>query len=319
MRHRLPTLNALRAFEAAGRCGSLTGAANELRVSVAAISRHVALLEAHFGRPLLRRHRTGVEPTVEGATYLREVGRAFDLIDGASRALAEAKSRDRLNLRFYTTFTTEWLAPRLPAFRDLHRDVELDFSLSTRDADLRGDTFDLALTAVRPTSPDLHVDRLFEMVVTLVCAPEVGASVTGVDDLSKQTLLFSRREIPMWDSLLETLGMPALGACRRLEFDALSLTFQAARNGGGVALGNVFFLADDLRENKMVAPLDVCMRFEVPHYLVCHTARMNDPAVAAFRSWILSETAVTNALVDTFLAERAIQDGVLAIGSSGDA
>jgi len=318
MRHRLPSLNALRAFEAAGRCGSLTGAAHELKVSVAAISRHVALLEAHFGRPLLRRHRTGVDPTADGAAYLREIGRAFDVIDGASRALADVATPDRLNLRFYTTFTTEWLAPRLPAFRAAHGDIELDFALSTRDADLRSDAFDLALTAVRPTSPDLHVDRLFEMVVTLVCAPELGASIKGVDDLAAQTLLFSRREIPMWNSLLAELGLPPLGACRRLEFDALSLTFQAARNGGGVALGNIFFLADDMRKNKMVAPLDLCLRFEVPHYLVCRSARLTDPAVAQFREWILGESAATTMEVSGFLEGRTIREGMLVMASPAD-
>jgi LysR family glycine cleavage system transcriptional activator len=63
MAPRLPPLNALRAFEVAARHNSFTGAATELRVSHAAISRHVRSLEARLGVTLFRRAKRGVELT----------------------------------------------------------------------------------------------------------------------------------------------------------------------------------------------------------------------------------------------------------------
>ena len=61
----LPPLNALRAFEAAGRLGSFTEAANELRVSHSAISRHVRGLEARLNTALVRTARNLAAETFE--------------------------------------------------------------------------------------------------------------------------------------------------------------------------------------------------------------------------------------------------------------
>ncbi len=313
MRHRLPSLNALRAFEAAGRSGSLTAAGRELGVSVGAISRHVALLEAHFGCALLTRHRSGVEPTTTGQAYLREIERAFDLIDRASRTLAQNAKTRPLKLRLYTSFTTEWLAPRLPAFRAAQPAIELDITLSTRDAQADADEADLFITTALPNDPALHADRMFEMVATLVCAPgllETGWATPA--DLDRHTMLFAPRERLLWNALLQSLGAARLEENHRLQFDMLSLTLQAARGGGGVALGNLFFVVDDLLHGRLIAPFDVTLGFDLPHYLVCRADRLCEPAIAAFRAWLLAEVATTVAVVESFLLDRQVARASLA-------
>lgn len=63
MRRALPSLNALRAFEVAARHNNFKLAADELRVTPAAVSYQIGSLETHLGaqaaqdpeRPLLRR------------------------------------------------------------------------------------------------------------------------------------------------------------------------------------------------------------------------------------------------------------------------
>ncbi len=66
----LPPLNALRAFEAAGRHENFSRAAEELNVSHSAISRHVRGLEHRLGAALFRDLPRGLELTVEGRNYL---------------------------------------------------------------------------------------------------------------------------------------------------------------------------------------------------------------------------------------------------------
>lgn len=91
----LPTLNAVRAFEAAGRHGSFTGAADELNVTHAAISRHVRGLEKQLGVQLFRNIARGVELTEDGKSYLDDVRPALDQISDASDNLRQ-KKRERL-------------------------------------------------------------------------------------------------------------------------------------------------------------------------------------------------------------------------------
>ncbi|MDE2439538.1 MAG: LysR family transcriptional regulator [Betaproteobacteria bacterium] len=294
MRYRLPSFTALRALEAAGRRGSLSAAAKELGVSVGAISRHVTLLEEHFGRTLLRRGPSGVEPTPGCAAYLESISRAFDEIDMASHALASDRQRDNtLRLRFYSTFTTEWLSARLARFRELHPEIDLEFSLSIKDAEWRNDDFDMALTGVPPIGESFRCDRLFETCFALVCAPELAEQGrrAGHAWLSDQTFLMAEREGEFWTAVLRALGVPDASTLRNIGFDSLSMTYQAARQGAGIALGNLFFVAGDLQSGRLALPIDRIFSISLPHYIVTRRGRPDGPALRTFRSWLLQETA----------------------------
>lgn len=316
MRYRLPSLNALRALEAAGRRGSLSAAAKELGVSVGAISRHVTLLEEHFGRTLLRRGPAGVEPTPGCAAFLDSISRAFDEIDMASHTLANDRERDNtLRLRFYSTFTTEWLSARLAKFRALHPDIQLEFSLSIKDAEWRNDDFDMALTGVPPIGDSFRCDRLFESYIALVCAPQVAEDGRGTGDswVAKQTFLMAEREGELWTGVLRALDMPEARELRSIGFDSLSMTYQAARQGAGIALGNLFFIAGDLKSGRLDLPVDQVFSVSLPHYIVTRSGRPDGPALRAFRSWLLQEAATAAAELERLIEVRGLKLEVLQV------
>src|SRR5262247_1749573 len=112
MKRLLPPLNALRAFDAAARHNSFTGAAAEMRVSHAAISRHVRALEARLGVTLFRKAARGVELTEAGAKYLRLISDAFDAIDAATDAITQSKS-EQIRVSAEPAFAAKWLIHRL--------------------------------------------------------------------------------------------------------------------------------------------------------------------------------------------------------------
>lgn len=316
MRYRLPSLNALRALDAAGRRGSLSGAAKELGVSVGAISRHVTLLEEHFGRTLLRRGPAGVEPTPGCAAFLDSIARAFDEIDMASHALANDRQSDNtLRLRFYSTFTTEWLSARLAKFHALHPEIHLEFSLSIKDAEWRNDDFDMALTGVPPIGGSFRCDRLFETHFALVCAPKLMEQGRGAGRswLAKQTFLMAARESDLWTGVLRALNIPAAGRLRTISFDSLSMTYQAARQGAGIALGNLFFIAGDLQDGRLALPVDRVFSVSLPHYIVTRRGRPDGPALRAFRIWLLEEAAVAAVELERFLGERDLLPVALSV------
>jgi len=283
---------------------------------VGAVSRHISLLEAHFGQILLRRHRAGVSPTDAGTAYLQTVGAAFDAISHAGSAMRDdAVGATRLRLSLYTTFTSEWLSARLTTFRAENPGMEFDVSLSTGEHGLRPQDFDIALTVSPPENrTGLRIDALFDLVVTLVCAPHLAngpPTIHHAGDLADQMLLFTPRERRMWKPLLAALGSSPLDQSRLMEFDTLGLTLQAARAGGGVALGNLFFVVDDFRAGKLCAPFDLAVRFNAPHYLVCAEQRADQPAIARFRTWLMAQAGQTNQLMADFLADRVVIDGIL--------
>src|SRR3954471_19789881 len=93
MTRRLPSLNALRAFEAAARHASFTLAARELGVTHGAVSRQVQALEVWLGQKLFRRLNRRIVLTETGDAYRSEIGQSFDRIAAATERLARDGTR----------------------------------------------------------------------------------------------------------------------------------------------------------------------------------------------------------------------------------
>src|SRR5580704_2338837 len=122
---RLPSLNGLRAFEAAGRRGSFTAAAQELNVTQAAVSRLVRLLEGRLGFPLFRRHANALELTVQGQAYLSGLTDSFDSLARLTEQVAAMRAGPVVTVGVGPTLAVNWLIPRLPGFYDKHPEVEV--------------------------------------------------------------------------------------------------------------------------------------------------------------------------------------------------
>ncbi|MEJ6395547.1 LysR family transcriptional regulator [Gymnodinialimonas sp. 2305UL16-5] len=98
MTYRFPSLNGLKAFEAAARHLSFKAAAAELGVTAGAVSQQVKRLEISLGISLFRRLPQGLLLTREGAAYLPDVSRAFDVLTDATEAVAPALNGRKLSI-----------------------------------------------------------------------------------------------------------------------------------------------------------------------------------------------------------------------------
>ena len=112
--HRLPPLNALKAFEAAGRHLNFRLAADEIGVTHGAVAQHVRALEARVGVKLFKRLPRGLALTDEGRKYLAPVRRAFEMIAGATDELCPQQAE--LTISVTPSFASKWLVPRLGRF-----------------------------------------------------------------------------------------------------------------------------------------------------------------------------------------------------------
>ena len=293
---RLPSLNALHAFEAAARHQSFARAANELHVSQGAISRHVKLLEEDLGVALFRRLPRGIELTAQGQALLPELTAAFQRIRRAAQDIAE-HTRD-LRVASPPTLAARWLVRRLSAFRDLRPDMHVSLSLMCgHDEFLRGG-FDLGIVdheTNRTRPPGLEAVLLRQEALAPVCAPALlegirgGSGTTG--SLKRQTLLHPNPDRQDWRKWLRAAGMQEHLAEGGHLFDTLEMAIAAAIGGLGVAMVDLELIRDELAVGALAVPFEFVLQDGTGYYLIARHGRLDEPKVAAFSHWLLAEAA----------------------------
>lgn len=296
MSPRLPPLNALRAFEAAGRCGSMAEAADELAVTPAAISHQIKSLEEHFGFALFNRSVRSIHLTDRGAALLPYLSKGLDLWREGCRKLVTLDDETPLVISSAPVFAGKWLVRRLAEFNALHPDitVRLDGSLSL--ADFTSDGVDAAIRFGTGPYPDLHAEALVNEDVVPVCAPSLltGAHALKVPaDLAHCTLLHvdwyaAAGTQPDWAMWLKIAGVDDVDSSRGPVFTSDSLAVEAAINGGGVALVSEFLVREDLDRGRLVKPFDLVLPSSHWYWLLCPKESLERTKVRAFRDWLVA-------------------------------
>ncbi|MBI3503845.1 MAG: transcriptional regulator GcvA [Proteobacteria bacterium] len=289
---RLPPLNALRAFEAAARNGGFTAASRELSVSPAAISQHVASLEAHLGVKLFRRLARGLALTDAGRAYLPGLEEGFATLAAATGALRGRPRAGKLVVSALPSFATGWLVSRLPSFRRRYPEIDVVLRSEWRLVDFAREAVDLAIRYTKEPPASLRADRLLPEALYLCAAPALAQKLRRPADLATATLLHDssiERSEPRlgWEPWLELLGLPRALAARGPGFSDSSALFVAARLGQGVAVGRSVPLADDIAAGRLVRLFDLELPSGFAYWIVAPKAGAEDPRVAAFRSWVL--------------------------------
>src|SRR4051812_22752603 len=142
----LPSLNAIRTFEAVARHNSFTRAAEELNVTQSAASRLVRSLEDYLQVPLFLRKSRRIELTDQGRFYNQLVRDSLDRIEAGTVELISSKDgKGTLSIGMLPTFGTRWLVPRLPAFQNEHPEITLNIVSSDGDLDFVKERIDVAV------------------------------------------------------------------------------------------------------------------------------------------------------------------------------
>ncbi|MEQ8325951.1 MAG: transcriptional regulator GcvA [Parvibaculum sp.] len=290
---RLPSLRALRAFEAAARHGSFSAAAGELSVTHAAISHQIRALEEDLGAQLF--HRTGrhVELTERGAKLFPALSAAFEQM-AEGWAQAGAKDSSALTVSVEPSFAARWLVLRLGKFNRAHPEIELRLLPSAEVVDFSREDVDIGVRYGLGGWPDVVSEKLFEATVYPVCAPSLidpKKPIRKPEDLKSYPLLHEET-MQHWMNWLEQAGVkhPRWAAKGPLFIEA-SLALQAAAGGQGVALANDTLAMADLAEGRLVRLFDIEMPDEEGYWLV-YPEGARKPKVDAFRNWIREEAGL---------------------------
>jgi LysR family transcriptional regulator, glycine cleavage system transcriptional activator len=291
MARRLPPLNALRAFEAAARHNGFTGAAAELRVSHAAISRHVRALEARLGVTLFRKAKRGVELTAGGQRYLQAVSAAFDSIAAATDTVATA-AQAQIRASVHPAFAGRWLIHHLSRFRQAYPDYDVVLDATPRAVDLEHDEADLAIRIGAGEWPGVGAELLAPSRLYPVGAPALlsrrGSAFTP-PELTQFVLLHDEDDGGAWRHWFAAAGIADVDVSRGPRILESGLAIDAAIAGQGIALADDFLVADDLAHGRLVTLCDFALA-DCGYYLLTPGGTRPRRPLAAFRQWLLAET-----------------------------
>jgi len=294
---RIPSLHALRAFEAAARLGSFARAGNELHLTPSAISHQIRALEKHFNKPMFVRANRQVLLTQEGERLLVALTEAFGTIRQACIELMPNESKDELAVHCTPSFAAKWLSPRLPDFMSQEPKVKIRISSSAEAPDLvQHPEIDVVISyGDRPRTSGLTGKSLGSEDVVALCAPEYEARYGTVKIISMNEVSWLESSLSpvKWADWFVLNGIPPAAMDAGPSFDRGSLVIAAAVQGVGVALETTRFAEAELKAGSLVhfgGNRFKGIRREM-HFLCYRTADGNAPNIRKFCDWLTETVA----------------------------
>lgn len=284
-------LNGLRALEAAGRLGNLRAAAEELGVTIGAVSQQILKAEEQFGRPLFERHPKGLKATAFGQDVLRYLSAGFAEIS-TGVALAERRREGVLTVSVAPVFASKWLVWRLQRFREQYPDIRIRIDADVALVDPASSDVDVCIRVGRGGWPNVRAEKLLDQLVFPVCSPAMGESLRHPRDLA--TVPIVREPTPMfgWNAWLGPNGLDESILGDGPVFSDASLCLDAAVAGQGVFLGWETLACDAIAMGRLVAPFPDRYETGISYWFVTARSAPLIRAVSAFREWLTSELAM---------------------------
>ncbi|RTZ40768.1 LysR family transcriptional regulator [Candidimonas sp. SYP-B2681] len=297
MRHGIPNLGALQAFEATARLGSFSRAAEELSLTHSAVYRQVTGLEQRLGVELLTRVRRRVAVTSAGAEYAARVRHHLEQLEKDTLGLMSRSGMGRsLHIAVLPTLATTWLVPRLPDFQRLHGDIAVSLSVRTLPFHFNDHPFDAAIYHAEQIWPQTAGIKLFEEGALLpVCTADVLASASDAPDpMSCLTHLHMSSRPDAWRQWYQAQGreyVPSISAGPRYEL--FTMTLAAVKAGMGVALVPRFLVQDELEAGRLLAPVEGVLSVRESYFFSYPVASERSEALLSFETWL---TGITQSL-----------------------
>ncbi|MBO9474322.1 LysR family transcriptional regulator [Shimia sp. R10_1] len=282
----LPSLSALRAFEAAARHQSLSRAARELNVTHAAIAQHVRHLEADLSEQLLFRAGRGVAATEAGQKLAQKLGEGFALIAEGVDALREQSATRPLTVSLTPSFAMNWLMPRMGGFWQTHPDITVSLTPSAALVDLRHDGFDMAIRFGNGEWPGLESTPLTSGEFWVVAAPNFleGRHPTSLPELQQDPWLLDAQMLEL-RRVIEETGFD-LSAVNLNVLDSNELIISATLAGLGVSVHPRSIVERDVTAGTLI---HICSlpRADLGYHIVTLPGR-DSANLRTFRKWLLN-------------------------------
>jgi LysR family glycine cleavage system transcriptional activator len=282
----LPSLNAIRIFEAAARHLNFSRAADDLSITQSAVSRQIKVLEQQLGVQLFQRSGPKLKLTRAGDYYQGRVAEAMTVLRRGTAELRRSSASPALTVTLLPTFAAKLLVPQIGDFERENPQVTLRLAASYKLIDLAKELdIDVAIRLGHGDWPGVHATRLTASHVFPVCSPGLARNLRRPRDILQHRRLLDDKMYDEWARWFTAAGVDDQpGETRRLDDDNMLL--QAAIQGQGVTLARAIIAQDDLETGRLVRPFDVSILSAFQYYFACLPERLKESDIQAFQNWL---------------------------------
>lgn len=282
---RIPSLSALRAYEATARLLSFSKAARELNVTHAAIAQHVRHLEGYFGETLVVRSGRGMAVTERGAVLARGLQTGFETIANSVEDLRQYSENRALNISLTPSFARNWLMPRIGSFWEEHPEITVNLSPTYTLVDLAKDNFDLAIRFGDGSWSGCEAEYLTSGDLMVVGHPDLidNPNASSMFDLSGKTWLFEKIYARERQLVMKSEGFD-LDAERVTTLASSDLVFAAVEAKLGVSAITRTLIQPKIDAGDLQA---VCLlKSEGLGYHLVTRKGLENPSLNIFKAWL---------------------------------
>ncbi|WED25596.1 LysR substrate-binding domain-containing protein [Vibrio sp. DW001] len=300
MHYSLPSLNALRAFETVARHLNYHSAAEELRVTPAAVKQLVSRLEQLIGTPLLKRKGRGLVLTSAGERGVDDLSLAMKHMKSSVDKMQEFRSSKQLIISVEPSFSSAWLIPRLAQFKMAYPDIAVLIDSSPQLIDLERSNVDIAIRYGVRNHDNLVHHRLINDQIMPACSPAVANALPptkALSDLLTTSLIHwdttqleaaeSSREWFVWKNWLAHFGSENMATSKGLHFSEYNQALQAAIGGQGFVLVSKPILKNLFQAGLLICPFKEMVSPDIGYDVVVTKEAMMRSDVQIFVDWII--------------------------------
>jgi len=298
---RLPPLNAIKAFEAVARLGSLSLAARELSVTPGAVSQQLRVLGDFFGKALFVRRHNRLQLTDAGLAVFAETAEIIDRLSAMTARLLQGEQRAHLVVSALPSVAVRWLNRVLGAFLAEAPEVRCELRVEDDPVDFARHRIDLRISYGEHLYPEQVTRPLLRDAVLPLCSPayleRVRLDPRDPSSLPDGDLIHldwgaSFASYPTWAEWFAAAGTPRpVGGGRGHKTSMSSLAVDLALAGAGVALGQRLLAERDLAEGRLRAPFPITLPLTHPYCLVYPHAKAEKRIVMQVVDRLLAEAA----------------------------
>ena len=289
---RLPSLRALQVFASVARLGSLSRAAGSLGVSASAVSHLLKGLEGQIGCRLLHRGRGKIVLTEEGQSLFLQLEPAFAAIEQA----VSGWQGHRFELRISTlsTFSVQWLIPRLGRFQEVEPRIDLFIATTPRLVDIDTENIDAAIRWGLGDWAGVETQQIFQERLIAVASPSLAGRLNkpSVESILELPLIRSRMRMSDWPVWLDPTGRQQEPELRSTIVESQNLAIQAALAGVGAVVLDENMIWEELTSGRLVRLSDRVVDRAEGYWLVWSGNRPRRRTFQAFRKWLQSEVGL---------------------------
>lgn len=297
---RLPSLAALKAFEAVGRNLSFQRAAEELCLTPSAISHQVRTLEEHLRCRLFVRRHHELELTSVGRAYLARIQTIIAELLDATAEIIDANGNSPLIIQVCPSLATTWLIRQFGDFVTNNPNLDITIVSPYEDPHFLLPEVDLGILYGTGSWTGVKAEYMMSETIIPVCSPDYLKSappLKKVQDLSAHRLIrCSSAAVHEWALWLEMMGAPGSLGNQNIRMHDRDQVIEAAVCGVGIGMGRRPLIDEKLLSGELVMPFDRALPSHSAYYVVYADQASQLPKISAFRAWVMAAGAASDAL-----------------------